>query len=424
MSTRPMISIPLDVPDVRVLQVTLTKQQEYLIDIESTLTVATCTRCGHAITELHGSDAPIQVRHLPLFGHPVYLRLRPKRFRCRRCTGHPTSTQQLEWYTAGALHTNAYEHYLLLALIGSTISDVCRREDVAYDTLLGTLDRWLACSVDWSILPVFHTLGLDEIALKKGHRDYVAIISGRTDDNHLLLLAVLPDRSKATILAWIETIPAVVRNAITSVCLDMWAGYVSAAEHVLSHATIIIDRFHVAQHYRDCVDSLRKHEHKRLAKELPEAEVKQFKDTLWPFRKRPHDLQPEERSRLATLFAHSPQLKRAYDFREDLTLIFDTAPTRDFAALELANWEQRVADSGLTCFDPFLKLLATWRERILNYFIDRQTSGFVEGLNNKVKVLKRRCYGITNVGRLFQRLTLDLVGYQWFSPWNRLGGAY
>jgi len=55
---------------------------------------------------------------------------------------------------------------------------------------------------------------------------------------------------------------------------------------------------------------------------------------------------------------------------------------------------------------------------IANYFIKRQSSGFVEGLNNKLKVLKRRCYGLRNVVRLFQRLTLDLEGYRRFSPWR------
>src|SRR6266508_882854 len=81
-------------------------------------------------------------------------------------------------------------------------------------------------------------------------------------------------------------------------------------------------------------------------------------------------------------------------------------------------WRRRVDKSGLRCFDSFLKLLDTWLNLIANYFIDRQTSAFVEGLNNKLKVLKRRCYGLRNVVRLFQRLTLDLEGYRRFSPWR------
>jgi transposase len=77
-----------------------------------------------------------------------------------------------------------------------------------------------------------------------------------------------------------------------------------------------------------------------------------------------------------------------------------------------------VIESGLRCFDPFLKLLDTWLDRIANYFCARQTSAFVEGLNNKLKVLKRRCYGIYNLRHLFQRIILDVEGYRLFSRWH------
>ena len=65
---------------------------------------------------------------------------------------------------------------------------------------------------------------------------------------------------------------------------------------------------------------------------------------------------------------------------------------------------------GLRCFDTFLTTVENWREEITNYFLHRQNSGFVEGLNNKLKVLKRRCYGLDSVQTLFQRLWLDLKG--------------
>ncbi len=71
--------------------------------------------------------------------------------------------------------------------------------------------------------------------------------------------------------------------------------------------------------------------------------------------------------------------------------------------------------SGLTCFNNFLSTLDTRMCEIINYFISRQTSGFVEGLNNKIKVTKRRCYGIFNVKHLFQRIHLDIDGYSLFT---------
>ena len=81
-------------------------------------------------------------------------------------------------------------------------------------------------------------------------------------------------------------------------------------------------------------------------------------------------------------------------------------------------WRRRVIKHGLRCCDAFLKLLDTWLDRIANSFVNAQTSSFVEGLNNKLKVLKRRCYGLRNVARFFQRLTLDVAGYRRFSPWR------
>ena len=78
----------------------------------------------------------------------------------------------------------------------------------------------------------------------------------------------------------------------------------------------------------------------------------------------------------------------------------------------------RVAQRGLTCFDAFLKLLDTWSDLIVNSFINRQSSGVVEGLHNKLKVLKQCCEGLRNVVRVFQRLTLDREGERRFSPWR------
>jgi transposase len=66
-------------------------------------------------------------------------------------------------------------------------------------------------------------------------------------------------------------------------------------------------------------------------------------------------------------------------------------------------------------FDGFLTTLDNWLDEITNYFLERQTSGFVEGFNNRIKVLKRRCYGMFDVKRFFQRLTLDVNGYERFA---------
>jgi transposase len=422
MSKQPFISIPLDIPDVRVLQTDLTQANEFILTVESTLTSTTCRRCGRLLTEQHAEERPRLLRHLPILGRVVYLRIRPKRFRCPFCDDHPTTTQELEWYDPNALHTNAYERHLIVQLVNSTVTDVVAKEDVSSDALLGILDRWIATAIDWSALEPFTVLGIDEIARKKGHRDFVAVLSAKSATGRLHVLAILPDRLKATVVDWMKTIPQEHRRRIQTVCTDMWEAYVNAVQEVLPHATIVIDRFHVARHYRDAVDTLRKQELRRLRATLPEEQQDELKHILWPSRKRPADLDDEAQAHLERFLVHSPALQQAITLREELTTIFDTARSKADGLRRIRFWRRRVVKSGLRCFDGFLKLLDTWQDLITNYFIDHQTSAFVEGLNNKLKVLKRRCYGLGNVGRLFQRLTLDLDGYRRFSPWH--AGAY
>jgi transposase len=247
MPKHPLISIPLDIPDVRVLQTELTKTGELILTVESTLASTSCRRCGRTITERHGVDEPRLLRHLPILGRVVYLRIRPKRFRCPWCDEHPTTTQTLDWYDQGALHTKAYERHLIVQLIGSTFTDVEAKEDVTSDALLGILERWIASSVEWDSLSPFATVGIDEIALLKGQGDFVAVISALSEGGELHVLAVLPDRLKATVLAWLLSIPAALRSGITTVCCDIWEGYITAVQEALPDATIVLDRFHVAR---------------------------------------------------------------------------------------------------------------------------------------------------------------------------------
>jgi len=176
-------------------------------------------------------------------------------------------------------------------------------------------------------------------------------------------------------------------------------------------ARLVIDRFHVAQQYREDFDDLRKQELRRLKKTLPAETYEQdCKGTLWLLRKNHAALDDNERVRLRRLLAYSEPLHQAYTLREELTAIFNQNQTLPVAERRLSAWVRKVQTSDLDCFDGFLKTLSTHWQPILNYFEERVTSGFVEGLNNKIKTLKRRCYGIKKVSTLFQRLWLDLEG--------------
>ncbi len=91
------IQIPLDLPDVHVLEVTKTEEGDWLIRVESTLKSKKCRKCGRELTQFHGFDQAIRLRHLPVFEQPVYVEYRPKRYQCHYCKGKPTTTQRLSW---------------------------------------------------------------------------------------------------------------------------------------------------------------------------------------------------------------------------------------------------------------------------------------------------------------------------------------
>jgi transposase len=195
----------------------------------------------------------------------------------------------------------------------------------------------------------------------------------------------------------------------------MYEGYTEAIREELPHVRLVVDRFHVARAYRNGLDSLRKAELKRLKRALSTQEYKTLKGSMWALRKEKQDLTPEERKTLKCLFRHSPDLKTAYSLQNRLTAIFEEQLSLPAAKTNIKRWIVAVAKSGLRCFDRFINTLARWWNEILNYFVERETSGFVEGFNNKIKVLKRRSYGMTNLKHLFQRIYLDLEGYRLFA---------
>jgi transposase len=409
------LNIDLDLPDVEILEVKRKRRGTYIITIESTLSSARCRKCGREISKFYGYGREVQVRHLPILGHKVYVKYRPKRYECPYCDGKPTTTQKLEWHEARSPHTKPYEEHLLRQLVNATVEDVCVKEGLKYGAVQGVIKRRIASEVDWSQYQVLGVLGLDEIALRKGHRNYVTIVSAKLWDGHIAILGVLPNREKQTVKAFLASIPQRLRATIHTVCSDMYEGYTEAAREVLPLARIVIDRFHVAKHYRQAADKLRRRTMKHLKQELSQAQYAELKGSMWAFRKRRSDLKPKERLVLKRLFAYAPELKQAYKLREQLTAIFDRDLRKTEAQTQIRAWIARVRKSGLTCFNKFLNTLDNWWEDILNYFINRHSSGFVEGLNNKIKVLKRRCYGIFHVPRIFQRLWLDLNGYRVFT---------
>lgn len=397
---------------MRVLNSEFTGQGDLLIRVESTQRGTTCRRCGREIAQSHGYDRARRLRHLPLFERRVYLEICPTRYRCGHCEGGPTTTQRCAWYEPNSSYTRAFEHDMRRALINSTVAAVSRKHGLSEASVEGIVERDLAQQSDWSTLEWLGMVGIDEIALRKGHRDCVVIVTRRDAEGQLRVLGVLADRHTETVAAFLKGIPEWLKATIKQGGTDRYEGFINAAHEELPEADVVVDRFHVAKVYRGCADAVPKQELKRLKQELPKAEYEALtKETRWPFRPPWKTLNRQERQRVERLFEHAPALGTVHLMREILTVIFDTAESKAQATAWLGMWREFLSHHAIEGFDRFLTTLDNHLDEITNYFRHRQTSGCVEGFNNKIKGLKRRCYGLFNLSHLFQRLQLDLEGY-------------
>ena len=404
------LTVPLDLPDVRVLANRMLEDGTVLIEVESTLQTTQCHRCGCMIDRFHGFDRPIRLRHLPVFGRHVVVEIRPKRYRCPFCEGGPTTTQRCAWYDPNRPHTTAFEQDVLKRLIHSTVADVSRQLDLGVKAVEGIMDQHLAPAVDWTAFTALATLGIDEVALLKGQGHYVAVIWARDAQRQPHVLAVLPDRLQATVQAFLQTIPAPLKATVRQVCIDMWEGYAGAVAAALPNAHVVVDRFHVAVQYRKAVDELRQAECRRLNVDRPPERAVPTAALRPLLRREWRSLNLDQQGQIVELFEQTPTLASAYVLRTLLTAIFDSTPDRATAQRRLQLWGEQVKASGLSCFEQFLNTLHHWQDGILHYFEGGHSSGFVEGLNNKLKLLKRRCFGLDDPAELFRRLWLDIEG--------------
>ena len=404
----------INLPDTKIINATKEKYNELHIVIETTELSTACRICGKELKKRHGCDKERKVRHLPVFGRPTYIIYKPHRYICEDCDDQPTTTATPSWYKQNSSYTVDYETHILMELVNSTLVDVSVKEQLTESSVKGILDRHIASELNWAVVSYIGVIGIDEIALKKGHKNYVTLITSR-NEGIICLLAVMPGREKAKITAFLKSMPKKLKKTVEAICTDMYDGYVNAAREVFRNkAIVVIDRFHVAKLYRKCLDKFRQKVLPELKQTLTEKEYEKLKGAMHILRKGNECNRKKEKDIINELFSHSEELMEAYSLGVKLTQIFNTHISKADSLKKLNEWRREVRRSKLTCFDSFIKTLRKYKNEIANYFLDRNTSAFVEGVNNKAKVLKRRCYGIFNVKHLFQRLHLDLSGYRLF----------
>lgn len=412
------IPIPVELlglSDVEVKALKTNEQYEVIITVNSTREIVPCRICKKP-TSPHGIGRPLKIRHLPLFGMATYIEITPRRGLCTFCDDKPSTTEQLDWYDSKSQYTKAYEQHLLFELINSTVADVSVKENVEYHSIEKLLDKYIEQAINFDDINFIDILGIDEISIKKGYRDFVTLITYR-HEGKVRLLTILPGRKQATVKAFLMRVPERLKKTINGLCCDLYDGFIEAAKAAFKEdVPVIADRFHVTKLYRKKLVTVRKAELKRLKKKLSKQEYKNLQPAITMLRKQKDYFTDDERQIVEPLFKLSPKLHLAYQYSHKLTTIFNSHFSKAEAKEKLIAWINDVSHSELNCFNTFIKTLNKYIDEISNYFISRKNSGFVEGFNNRVKVMKRRCYGIATIGRLFQRIILDTLGFERFAP--------
>lgn len=213
--------IPLDIEDVKIEAVEFTPTNEIIITVKSTVEGTHCHCCGHKIKQPYGEGREITLRHLSILGKPTYLRITPKRYQCPYCKDHPTTTQKVGWYDARSPHTKAYETPVLLNLVNSTVMDVSVKEGLGYEAVEGIIKRRLSEKVNWNEFKELGDMGIDEIARRKGHQDFITLVTTRLATGALRVRGVLEGREKATVKKFFLSIPKDLRKTIRVACSDM-----------------------------------------------------------------------------------------------------------------------------------------------------------------------------------------------------------
>ena len=166
------IMVPFDIKDVELIDTQTNEAGQLIITVRSTIENVCCHNCGKEATKFNGHADVRTIRHTKSFGLETNISFYPKRYECPHCG---STTQQLSCCEPYCHHT--YENHVLLQLVNSTVADIGIKENLTTDEVQGIIDRHIDKKINWDLIEMIVLLGLDEISRKKGHKDFVTIVT-------------------------------------------------------------------------------------------------------------------------------------------------------------------------------------------------------------------------------------------------------
>lgn len=368
-----------------------TKNGGYKAFIEMPVKEHKCPYCSHLTSYI--KDYRLQtVKELSVFGKPLTVTVRKRRYICKHCNRS---------FTEDNPYISRYCHFpkrFYLEAIKETfslqsLSSIAKRLEVSVSSII----KWFnQISYPHPELP--ECIAIDEFRGNAGGEKFQCNLA---DPVKHKIIDILPSRNAEALCEHFLKYPYEQRAKVKKITMDLSPLFKSVAKSIFPEAKIIADKFHVIRVVINSLENVRK----RIQKEFHASKRKWFKRSRYILLKPKYKLTEEDRAELLRMLNSSIELKRAYILKERFYNIFKKE-TRNEAKRELRDWLLLAANMSLPEFEHCIKTFTSWRTEIANIIGESISNGFIEGSNNKIKVLKRISYGVRNFERFRNRILI------------------
>jgi transposase len=320
-------------------------------------------------------------RHLSLGRWQVVIRAAL----CRLvCPEHGVVTEAVPWAVHDSRFTRDFED--LVAWVAREMNKTAVKNllHISWPTVGNIVERVVKRRLDPARLQRLYSIGIDEVSYRKGHKYLTVVANHATGDP----VWIGEGRSQATVGAFFDEVGEEGAKQLNTISMDMCAPYILEAQKRAPQAEIAFDPFHVVKLGNEAVQQVRRGE-ARDRKGTAEASV--LKGSRWALLKAPENLRAGEMLRLSAVADLNARVYRAYLLKEELRAMYRCGPKA--AETHLGSWLSWASRSKLAPFVKLGRTLREYRTGVLAAVRLRLSNGRMEGLNNKIGVLKHRAYG-------------------------------
>jgi transposase len=316
------------------------------------------------------------------------LEIEVRRVWCRTCG--TVKQEKLPWLADSPFYTKRFAFFVGQRCRTATIQDVARELHLDWRTVKELDKQYMREQLRRVGTPTPRVLGIDELAIRKGHT-YRIVVSDLTRRRAIWFGGT--DRSAESLDLFYEWLGAKKSPRIRLVVMDMWKAFENSTRKPghAPQAAILFDKFHVLHHLNDALDQVRKSEYARLR-----GQDRQFiKGQKYTLLSRRANLSLDGRRALKKLLHANKRLQTAYVLKESFGQLWDYK-RESWARRFFEHWRAALRWQRLKPYEKFAEMIERHWEGIAMYCHpeNKVPLGFVEGLNNKIRVIQRRAYGL------------------------------